>query len=87
MQEFADSLSIADNVLLYDVYGAREKNKHNITSYDLLELLEVNHKFIITDSDIEFFINKLQPRVTVVLGAGDITKSVKKIYKFLNHNS
>jgi len=87
IKDFAESLSIADNVLLYDIYGAREKNKNNISSCDLLEMLDVNHKFMINDSDIDLLIHKLKPRVTIVLGAGDITKSIKKIYKSLKHNS
>ena len=87
MQEFADSLSIADNVLLYDIYGAREKNKQKINSKDLLDLVHADYKSIINHNNIDFFIDKLKPKTVVVLGAGDITKSIKKIYKSLNNNS
>ena len=40
MQEFAEVLSMADLVILADIYAAREKNTYGITSKDLLAKLK-----------------------------------------------
>ncbi len=87
LEDFAKSLSIADNVVLYEIYGAREKNKGTINSLDLLKLIQADYKSLIKEKEIDNVINHLKPDLVVVLGAGDITKSIKKIYKSLKNNS
>ena len=39
-REFADALSLADHVLLADIYAAREKNTVGVSSEDLLAELQ-----------------------------------------------
>ena len=87
LEDFAKSLSIADNVVLYEIYGAREKNQGKVKSLDLLNLINAEYKSLIKDTEIEKVINHIKPDLVIVLGAGDITKSVKKIYKSLKNNS
>jgi len=87
LKDFAKSLSVADNVILYEIYGAREKNQGIINSLDLLKLINVDYKELIQEKDIDTVISKLKPELVIVLGAGDITKSIKKIYKSLKNNS
>ena len=87
LEDFAKSLSIADNVVLYEIYGAREKNQGKVKSLDLLNLINAEYKSLIKDTEIEKVINHIKPDLVIVLGAGDITKSVKKIYQSLKNNS
>ena len=87
LDDFAKSLSIADNVVLYEIYGAREKNQGTVKSLDLLNLINADYKSLIKDTEIDKVINHIKPDLVIVLGAGDITKSVKKIYKSLKNNS
>ncbi|MAZ01007.1 MAG: UDP-N-acetylmuramate--L-alanine ligase [Flavobacteriales bacterium] len=87
LEDFAKSLSIAENVILYEIYGAREKNQGTVNSLDLLKLINANYKSLIKETEIDNVINHIKPDLVVVLGAGDITKSVKKIHKSLKNNS
>ena len=64
-----------------------KKNKGTINSLDLLKLIQADYKSLIKEKEIDNVINHLKPDLVVVLGAGDITKSIKKIYKSLKNNS
>ncbi|MDC3246404.1 UDP-N-acetylmuramate--L-alanine ligase, partial [Flavobacteriaceae bacterium] len=52
MSEFADSLSLFDEVILTEIYPAREKPIKNINSKNLLNRIENNNKCLITKSNL-----------------------------------
>lgn len=77
--EFSDSLSIADEVLMLDIYPAREKPIDGVNAEMLLEDMDVAHKELCTKSNL---IEKLKNRkleVLLTVGAGDIDTVVKPI--------
>lgn len=79
LQEFADALSIADAVILTDIYAAREKNTIGISSKDLLARLEEKEKesyYFSSFDEIENFIleNCSNNDVLITMGAGDVVK-------------
>ncbi len=79
LHEFADSLSIADVIVLADIYAAREKNTIGISSKDLQsELLEKGNEcyYFPTFDEIEnFCLEKCSPGdLLITMGAGDIVK-------------
>lgn len=84
-KEFADSLSLLDEVILTDIYPARELPIPGISSkliYDNLK--EGVEKTMCRKEDIlEILMNK-QIEVLITLGAGDIDKYVPDIQKLLN---
>ncbi len=78
-KEFANSLLIADCVILIDIYAAREKNEYNISSKDILNiLLEKNKEAYYFDNNekvIDFIKNTVKSEDSVItMGAGDVYK-------------
>ena len=77
LTEFAEALSLADKIVLSDIYAAREKNPGDITSKDLVKKLEELgkevHYFPCFD-DIENFLlqNCMNGDLLITMGAGDI---------------
>lgn len=79
LPDFADALSMADLVVLSDVYAAREKNTYGISSTDLLRELEkrgVESAYFPSFSEIEKFLLKkcMNNDLLITMGAGDIYK-------------
>ncbi len=77
LHEFAESLSLADNIVLADIYAAREKDPGDISSKDLAkELKKLGkdvHYFHCFD-DIENYLlqNCMNGDLLITMGAGDI---------------
>jgi UDP-N-acetylmuramate--alanine ligase len=83
-EEFAKSLELLDNIILIDIYPAREKPIEGITSEYLLTLINHKQKYYVKNEDLLDFIYKLKPRVLLTLGAGNIDKFVNPIYKLMS---
>ncbi len=78
-KEFAQSLSIADCVILVDIYAAREKNVYDISSKDILDILLANGKeayyFDNHSKVVEFVKQTVKTGDSVItMGAGDVYK-------------
>ncbi|PKM95275.1 MAG: UDP-N-acetylmuramate--L-alanine ligase [Firmicutes bacterium HGW-Firmicutes-1] len=77
LNNFAKALSIADHVIITDIYAAREKDPGDIHSTDLLvQMKDINencHYFASFD-DIEIFLleNLVPNDVLITMGAGNI---------------
>lgn len=83
-KDFAKSLSLADEVILLDIYPAREKPIPGVTSkliYD--ELRPGIEKKMIHKEDILSLIEKEDFQVLIVLGAGDVDNYTPEIKKIL----
>jgi UDP-N-acetylmuramate--alanine ligase len=79
LPEFAKALSLADHVVLADIYAAREKNTIGISSLDLLELIKKEGTpcdYFPSFDEIENFLleNCTQGDLLITMGAGDIVK-------------
>ncbi len=82
--EFAESLSQFDEILLLDIYPARELPIEGVTSSWLLGKIENNNKQLV---EKEALVNKIQEseaQVILTIGAGDIGEEVKRIKKGLS---
>lgn len=83
-RDFADSLSQLDEVILTEIYPAREKPIEGVTSkliYD--NLREGVEKQIIRKDDVLQFVSSRDFDVLIVLGAGDLDNQVPQIEKIL----
>lgn len=83
-KDFAESLSLLDEVVLCDIYPAREEPIQGVTSkliYDNLAPGVV--KKMIHKEDVLAYVNENDFEVLVVLGAGDIDNYVPEIEKIL----
>ena len=83
MSEFAHSLSLFDEVILTEIYPAREKPIKNINSENLLNRIENNNKCLITKSNLPKYLSKSSSDILVIMGAGDISEEVNSIKKHL----
>lgn len=75
-QEFADSLEILDEIILLDIYPAREKPIEGITSDYLLSIIKNKNKKLLKKEEIVPYLQKNKPKVLVTMGAGNIDKMV-----------
>lgn len=82
--DFAKSLSQFDEVVLLDIYPAREEPIEGIDSEWLLDKITANEKRLVQKSDLVNQILQTDKKVIVTLGAGDIGEEVKHIKKALN---
>lgn len=79
LPEFAEALSLADAVVLAEIYAARETDTLGVSSGDIAALLEekgIDAWYIPTFDEIENFIleNCTQGDLLITMGAGDVVK-------------
>ncbi len=84
LSDFAKSLSLFDNIIITDIYAAREKNTYGISSQDLVdEISKLGRKaYYIQDfEEIANFVKShaLNNDLVVTLGAGTVTQISKMI--------
>lgn len=84
---FAKSLSQFDEVLLLDIYPARELPIEGVTSHWLLQQINNPKKELIEKSEIVAKIKESKARIILTIGAGDIGAEVKQIKKALLNES
>ena len=79
LDDFAKALSVADEVVLADIYAAREKNTIGISSKDLMDKVKALgtdcHYFPTFDEIENFLLENVSPGdLLITMGAGDIVK-------------
>ena len=79
VQEFADSLEVLDEIILLDIYPAREKPIEGITSNYLLSLIKNENKKLLKKEELVAYLQMNRPEVLLTMGAGDIDRFVKKL--------
>ena len=79
MNEFAEALSLADRLLLMEIYPAREKAIPGITSSALLEKVSCEAKQICSKDELLDTIKEIKPELLITMGAGDIDRFVPQI--------
>jgi UDP-N-acetylmuramate--alanine ligase len=82
--DFARSLAAFDEVLLLDIYPARELPMEGITSSWLLNKIENTNKKLVQKNELIASILKSDATVVVTIGAGDIGELVPLIKNALN---
>ena len=82
--EFASSLSLLDELILLDIYPAREKPIPGVSSEMIIQKVTAPVKHLCLKSDLLSFMNKLSmPEVMITMGAGDIDTFVEPIKQLL----
>ncbi len=76
---FSESLSLADEVVLLDIYPARELPIEGVNSAMLLEGINTGKKLLISKDQVMDYLKESQPEVLVTMGAGDIDRLVPGI--------
>ncbi|MBR6945297.1 MAG: UDP-N-acetylmuramate--L-alanine ligase [Prevotella sp.] len=82
--DFSDSLSLLDEVILTDIYPAREQPIPGVTSRLIYDHLSDNvEKYLIHTDEVQSFVKAHDFEVLIVLGAGDLDNQVPEIEKIL----
>jgi UDP-N-acetylmuramate--alanine ligase len=81
--EFAESLSLADHIILLDIYPARELPIEGITSEIILRNVASKSQQISTKDSLLGVLRAIEPSLVVTVGAGDIDKLLPVIEKNL----
>ncbi len=84
--EFAAALSLADELLMLDIYPAREEPIEGITSQWLLDKVLLAEKQMVSKEGLVHVLSDLKPQLIVTMGAGDIDRLVKEIKDFFIQN-
>ncbi len=81
---FAESLSLADDVLLLDIYPARELPIEGVTSKIIFDKMTIQNKIMCSKKDVVELIKNKRPEVLLTLGAGDIDQLIEPLRNRLN---
>lgn len=82
---FADALDKADEVILLDIYPAREEPIEGITSKSIYDLMENEKKAVVSKENLFEELDKHNLDIVCTIGAGDIDREVPKIAQYLKN--
>ena len=83
MDGFAEALALADELILLDIYPARELPIEGISSASLLKKVQLTNKKLCTKAELISLIDSEKPDVLVTMGAGDIDRFVEPLEKLI----
>ncbi|MCX2431312.1 UDP-N-acetylmuramate--L-alanine ligase [Pedobacter sp. GR22-10] len=83
--DFARVLSTADELLLLDVYPARELPLEGVNAQFLLDKITLGNKRIVEKDAVIEYIAQEKPELILTVGAGDIDTLIEPIKNTLNH--
>ncbi len=83
MDEFASVLALADDLILLDIYPARELPIEGTTSETLLEKVPMTDKRICSRSELLSLIDGKKPELLITMGAGDIDRFVEPLEELI----
>lgn len=81
--QFAEALSILDELVMLPIYPAREKPILGVTSSMVLRKIDSLSKYLCTPDQVLELVPALCPDVVVTMGAGDIDRLVPRLEKVL----
>lgn len=84
---FAESLAKFDEVILLDIYPARELPMEGVTSAWLLDKINNQNKHLLSKEELLKNLPNLSFDVLVTIGAGDIGEMVKQIKKIVDEKA
>ena len=85
--EFAESLSMADKLILLDIYPAREEPIEGVTSEIIFDKVTLEDKVLITREQLMDYLQKEPVDILVTFGAGNIDRFISPITEMLKKRS
>lgn len=83
VEGFAEVLGMADELLLMEIYPARELPIEGVTSSWLLDKIKLDNKRIVSPEEVLEYAKNEKPELIVTVGAGDIDRLVKPLKAIL----
>jgi UDP-N-acetylmuramate--alanine ligase len=81
--EFAESLDMADQVILTDIYPAREEPISGVTSQLIFDYMKLKNKMLVPFDQVVTEATKVKSGVLVTMGAGNIDLLIEPIHEIL----
>ena len=81
---FAGSLSNLDELILLEIYPAREKPIEGVTSELIYNKVSTSHKVMCRKDEIMKLLKERNPEILLTMGAGDIDQLVEPIRLWIN---
>lgn len=81
---FAESLDMLDEIILMDIYPAREQLMEGVTSQLIFDKMKSKHKILVTKETLMQELKTKNLEVLLTLGAGDIDVFVVQIAEMLD---
>lgn len=81
---FAESLDLADEVMLLPIYPARELPIEGVSSEMILDRMKNENKQILTKAEVLEWVKKNKVELLITAGAGDIDTLIEPIENILN---
>ena len=78
-EEFALSLGMLDELILLDIYPAREKPVKGVSSKIIFDKVKLDEKIMCTKNELLKHLKDNKPEVLLTMGAGDIDKLIEPI--------
>jgi len=85
-KEFAEALSLSDEVILLDIYPAREEPIKGVTSLLILNNMPDMDKQLCSKTELPEIIKKGKYEVILMAGAGDIELLVESVKQLLTND-
>jgi UDP-N-acetylmuramate--alanine ligase len=83
---FAESLGKVDELILLDLYPAREMPVAGVDSKMIYDRVELNTKRLCAKEDLVKTLESYQPEILLTIGAGDIDQLCDPIIKYLDEH-
>ena len=83
--EFAESLNRLDELILLDIYPARELPVKGVTSKIIYDKVTIKHKVLCSKNNLLSILKDKKVDVLLTLGAGDIDQFVEPVRMFLTN--
>ena len=84
MEDFASVLAMADDLILLDIYPAREQPIEGVTSQALLDRITIPHKCLCPKERLLELIDQRRPELLVTMGAGNIDRFVEPLQTMIS---
>ena len=81
--EFAESLSMVDKLILLDIYPAREEPIPGVSSEIIFRIVTAPQKVLITKDELMDYLAGEQIELLVTFGAGNIDRYISPITQML----
>lgn len=85
-KEFAASLDKADEVIVLDIYPAREKPMPGVTAAMITQEMKNPNKRALSKNELLSFFENKKPEVLLTIGAGDIDAMVQPLKRLFEHD-
>ncbi|MFA6911988.1 MAG: UDP-N-acetylmuramate--L-alanine ligase, partial [Proteiniphilum sp.] len=85
-EDFGQSLSLLDDVILLDIYPAREEPIEGVTSQLIFDRITSPEKMLCRKDELLEVLSHKQLEVLVTFGAGDIDRLLPDIESLLRRN-